>query len=75
MQEKIKKTMEQNSKQQNSKNSYELKLFNNKLKAALKQKQIKIDIKDAIKIEQNQYKKQRTKLTKITKNSSINKAI
>jgi hypothetical protein len=73
MQEKIKKTMEQNSKQQDGKNSYEQKLLNNILKATFKQ--IKTNIKDAVKIEQKQYKKQRTKLTKITKNSSINKII
>jgi hypothetical protein len=64
-----------NNKQQNGKNSYELKLFNNKLKATFKQNQIKTNIKDAVKTTQNQNKKQRTKLTKITKNSSINKII
>jgi hypothetical protein len=40
MQGRIKKTMKQNSKQQDGKNSYELKLLNNKLKATCEQKQI-----------------------------------
>jgi hypothetical protein len=51
MQEKIKKIVEQNSKQQDGKNNYKLKLLNNKLKTTCEQKQIS---KDAVKTEQKQ---------------------
>jgi hypothetical protein len=38
MQEKIKKAVDQNSKQQDGKNNYKLKLLNNKLKTTCEQK-------------------------------------
>jgi hypothetical protein len=42
MQEKVKKTVDQNSKQQDGKNNYKLKLLNNKLKTTCEQKKTNI---------------------------------